>query len=651
MAKRDRRRFQFPFRVVLGYAAPLLLSPGTVSGSDMAWCFSVVMLMLAWTVLGTIPLPVTSLLPFLIFPLVGVMAVSDLADKFMEDNLVLLLLGMSILVAAIEETSLCTRLALYLLDVFGFRMRTLLVALSFVTFLCAQLLMCGSTALLMCALLEAVMFELQHDVIASSINKSSHNTRHVRTTIGEGLVMTPVRIMMISPRSSTKSESPLPEGGWEDNDNSEEDNEDDLKPQVMMPVEDTGLELGAFYQLSGKVADDPRVILEMDTTIPEFGSFEGTAVNRRRSSILKDTNLSKLLLLQVHRFHKIKKALLINMAHTSGMGSIANLFGSTSGIYLRDYFQIHFGWNGVTAFAWSAVGLPVATLAVVLSITYTYCFALKAFDLYDDPELSKTISEVIKKKRKFLGKFRAKETILLASMSALVVATYSRMSCRYFIGWEQRFSIRYAHEVTSLFLLVLLLSMVPKRCSAQPIICWDYVAQRISWRTLLTVGGGLTLTGVIEWSGLSENVTQRLSGVSHLSPLQTQVLLIVVTSVLAELHTATVIAKFVIPIASDIGVLTNVHPLYYALPVAMASCTSTILPLTMPSIAVVTSVMDVEILDLLYPGLLLKFSSILFIMAAVNVIGDDLFSWAELPDWMFNVDTNMSHNRTEHVPP
>ncbi|XP_075721689.1 solute carrier family 13 member 2-like [Rhipicephalus microplus] len=81
------------------------------------------------------------------------------------------------------------------------------------------------------------------------------------------------------------------------------------------------------------------------------------------------------------------------------------------------------------------------------------------------------------------------------------------------------------------------------------------------------------------------------------------------------------------------GVLTNVHPLYYALPVAMATCTPTVLPTAAPSIAVVTSCMDVQIVDILYPGLAVKLSSILLVLATVNTVGVWLFSLGDLPAW------------------
>nr|XP_054928422.1 Na(+)/dicarboxylate cotransporter 3-like isoform X3 [Dermacentor andersoni] len=460
-------------RLVLGYVAPLLLTPAAVANSNMGWCLSVGLLMVAWTLLGTVPVPITWLLPFFVLPLAGVTSVSDLADMFME----------------------------------------------------------------------------------------------VRTTVGEDVVMTPVHVMVISPRKTPPSGS-SPDDYDEDDDDmdesSEDDDEGDLRPRVLVPsiAPFDARNPGAFYQLHGTVPDDPRYIVGMDAVIPEIDQNEDPQAPKK-SPILKHRNTAKMFLLEAHRFHKIKKALLINVAHTSAVGCMASILGSTSGIYLRDYFHFTYGYDAVTALSWTLLGLPVATVSVLLCAFITYFLFLRAYDIQEDGDTLKVISEIIKKKRKFLGK------------------------------------LTYAHESVNVMAVVVLLSFLPHGHRTGSVLDWHTVSGRISWRALLSVGGGLSLAGAVESTGLSRRITEKLSSLDFLSPLQTQVVLIVLTTLLAEVNTNVVIARFLIPIASDIGVLTNVHPLYYALPVAMASCTPTLLPTSAPSIAVVTSAMDIQVVDII----------------------------------------------------
>ncbi|KAL3209688.1 hypothetical protein MRX96_052327, partial [Rhipicephalus microplus] len=111
-------------RLLLGYAAPLLLTPAAVVNSDVNDVVPVAESAHSHvdSLLGTVPVPLAWLLPFFVLPLAGVTSISDLSHMFMEDSLVILLLGMNVLVAVGEETALCSRVALYVIEAFGLRL-------------------------------------------------------------------------------------------------------------------------------------------------------------------------------------------------------------------------------------------------------------------------------------------------------------------------------------------------------------------------------------------------------------------------------------------------------------------------------------------------------------------------------------------------
>ncbi|XP_077524169.1 sodium-dependent dicarboxylate transporter SdcS-like [Amblyomma americanum] len=541
---------------------------------------------------------------------------------------------MNVLVAASEQTALSSRIALYLIEACGFRLRGILLGLTGVTFLAAQMLMGGSATLLMGAVVEATVFELQHDLIAAVI--AQRRRRSVRTTVGGEVVMTPVHVMLISPRR-TLSSLTSPEDEEEEEESDESDEEEDLRPRVLVPSMGPldARNPGAYYQLHAKVPDDPRIIAGMEVVIPEIEENEDPSeVPAKTGPILRHRNTANVFLLEAHRLQKIKKALMINVAQTSAVGCMASMLGSTSGIYLRDYYQGVYGYDAVTALSWTLLALPVATVSVLLCAFITYFLFLRAYDVQEDGDTLQAITEIIRKKRKFLGKLTRKETILVASLGVLFVACVAGRSIARLVGLEQQLSLKYAHESVKVFVVVVLLSFLPRgRRRAQTVLDWPHVTERISWRTLLAAGGGLSLAGVVESTGLSWRITEKVTRLDSLSPLQTQVLLTLLASLLAEVNTNVVIARFLIPIATGIGVLTNVHPLYYALPVAMASCTPTILPTAAPSIAIVTAAMDIEFNDILYPGLAVKLSAVVLILASVNTVGAALFPWGELPSW------------------
>ncbi|KAL3212653.1 hypothetical protein MRX96_008059 [Rhipicephalus microplus] len=212
-------------------------------------------------------------------------------------------------------------------------------------------------------------------------NAVRHPRTQVRTTVGGDVVMTPVHVMIISPRKTPSSGTSLDddEDDFDEMDESSEDDEDDMRPRVLVPsmAPFDARNPGAYYQLHGSVPDDPRYIVSMDAVIPEIEENEDPNAPKK-SPILRHRNTAKVFLLEAHRFHKIKKALLINVAHTSAVGCMATILGSTSGLYLRDYFHFTYGYDAVTALSWTLLGLPVAAVSVLLCAFITYYLFLRS---------------------------------------------------------------------------------------------------------------------------------------------------------------------------------------------------------------------------------------------------------------------------------
>jgi sodium-dependent dicarboxylate transporter 2/3/5 len=112
--------------------APLLLSPWLLgSGSDelsqpATRCAASTLLMAVLWATEALPLAVTALLPFALFPLLGIRSSSDTAATFFTDTQ-FLNLGGQMIAAAIEGQNLHTRIALRVLLVVGTAPRRLLL--------------------------------------------------------------------------------------------------------------------------------------------------------------------------------------------------------------------------------------------------------------------------------------------------------------------------------------------------------------------------------------------------------------------------------------------------------------------------------------------------------------------------------------------
>lgn len=88
--------------------------------SDAAWTAGVAVLTALWWVFEPIPIPATSLIPFAVFPLVGVLN-ADTVGAAYGDELILLLLGGFMLSSAMEKSGAHRRIAIAMVNLLGGR--------------------------------------------------------------------------------------------------------------------------------------------------------------------------------------------------------------------------------------------------------------------------------------------------------------------------------------------------------------------------------------------------------------------------------------------------------------------------------------------------------------------------------------------------
>ncbi|MBN2497057.1 MAG: DASS family sodium-coupled anion symporter [Deltaproteobacteria bacterium] len=102
------------------FAACLLL-PTPADLSPLAWkVAAVALLMVCWWVSEAIPIPATSMLPLVAFPLLGVMKSEDVAPCYADHN-IFLFMGGFLIALAMEKWGLHRRIALHTIRLFGSR--------------------------------------------------------------------------------------------------------------------------------------------------------------------------------------------------------------------------------------------------------------------------------------------------------------------------------------------------------------------------------------------------------------------------------------------------------------------------------------------------------------------------------------------------
>ncbi|MEJ2582893.1 MAG: SLC13 family permease, partial [Acidobacteriota bacterium] len=140
----------------------LMLTSGGDLSSAGKRVVAVVLWMAVWWMTEAAPLAVTAMLPLVLFPLLGVRGVRDVAPNY-SDQMVFLFLGGFILALAVERSKLHRRFALAILDTVGASPRRLVWGFLLATALLSMWLSNTATTLMMLPIAAGVASRLDSE--------------------------------------------------------------------------------------------------------------------------------------------------------------------------------------------------------------------------------------------------------------------------------------------------------------------------------------------------------------------------------------------------------------------------------------------------------------------------------------------------------
>uniref|UniRef100_A0A671UIA2 Solute carrier family 13 member 1 n=1 Tax=Sparus aurata TaxID=8175 RepID=A0A671UIA2_SPAAU len=153
------------------------------------------------------------------------------------------------------------------------------------------------------------------------------------------------------------------------------------------------------------------------------------------------------------------------------------------------------------------------------------------------------------------------------------------------------------------------------------------------WKVVLLVGGGFALAEGTKVSGLSLWLAKLLTPLGGLPVLATiTVACIIVTTVTQVASNATVVTVF-LPILSPLAEAIHVNPLYVLIPSTLCTSFSFLLPVSNNTNAIIFAYGYLNIIDMVKAGLGAAMIGIPVVLLAVVTLGAPLFSLDTYPDW------------------
>ena len=149
----------------------------------------------------------------------------------------------------------------------------------------------------------------------------------------------------------------------------------------------------------------------------------------------------------------------------------------------------------------------------------------------------------------------------------------------------------------------------------QRILEWSDT-HKMAWGILLLFGGGITLAGALEKSGVIKLIGGILSGSQHQSILLIIVLVTVLSIFISEVMSNVAQVIVFAPLVTGISEAMGINPFLLGIPMTLAASCASMLPMGTPPNAIVFSSGHIKIKDMIKAGFVMNLISIVLIILA-----------------------------------
>ncbi|XP_066510978.1 solute carrier family 13 member 2-like [Hoplias malabaricus] len=579
---------------LVAFLTPLLLLPlPLVVSTSEAKCGFVVLLMALYWCTECVPLAVTSLLPVVLFPIMGIMKSEQVCQNYMGEASIMGAGGL-IVAIAFEHWNLHKRLALGILLLVGARPALLMMGFMIVSaFLSMWVSSVGSTAMMLPIVhsilehlrkseAEAEAEEKQMSRVSQDLHltQTKHSTEETRTVF------------------SAVEEEPNPEElcHTEAEQLKQEQKYVNLRKGMSLCV-CYAASIGGTATLTGSF---PNLILkgQIDKLFPENGGV----INYTSWFLFSFPHM--VLMLFLSWLFMQFMYLGFNVKQTFGCRK-----ASTSERLVYKAMKIEYRKLGRMSFPeWCVLVLFI--LLVLLWFTREPGFSTGWGSL------------LFNKDRKFVT-----DSTVSVVIGVLFFIIPSRMHFSCYKFGSLNISGR-------------------RKWKAPPaLIQWNLVQSKMPWNIVLLLGGSFALAKGTEVSKLSIWIGQTLEPLKNVPHVALSFVICIVVAMLTEICNNAVIGTVVLPVLASMASAVKLHPLYIMLPSTISSSLAFMLPVGTAPNALTYSYANLKIIDMAKPGCVLNLLGILCINFALHTWGIGMFQLNELPPWL-NITTTPTPNTT-----
>lgn len=272
----------------------------------------------------------------------------------------------------------------------------------------------------------------------------------------------------------------------------------------------------------------------------------------------------------IHRFGTL---LMLSIAYAASVGGVGTLIGTPPNALMAGFLEDTYG-IAIGFAEWLWVGIPLVLVGLpVVYLILVYGVYRPEFDSIPGGR------RMFREKYTELGPFSKREFRVSIIFFGVALLWVTRPLLTGIVPGLSDPGIAMAGAV-------ILFVLPAESLRGDRLLAWSQ-AQRIPWGVLILFGGGLSLAGAIDSSGLAAWIGE---GLSQLAVLPTPILVLLVTTTvifLTELTSNTATAAVFLPIVGSVAFALTGEPLVFVIPATIAASCAFMLPVATPPNAVV----------------------------------------------------------------
>ncbi|EEB10540.1 conserved hypothetical protein [Pediculus humanus corporis] len=627
-----------------------------------------------------LPLPITSIIPIVLFPVFGILSTEEVSMIYFKETNVMFL-GSVILAIAVEHCNLHKRIALGTMLKVGTSPNRLMLGFM-VTTMFLSMWICNSAATaMMTPIVAAVLNELKQACYFyfSSLQKENGGRRKI-TLPETGEVVTSMQ-----------------DSGTFDSETRRESAANvDLSVILAIAVEHCNLHKRIALGTMLKVGTSPNRLMlgfmvttmflsmwicnsaatammtpivaaqkenggRRKITLPETG--EVVTSMQDSGTFDSETRRESAANVDLRRGHKLTKneiAYFLGIAYAANIGGTGTFTGTATNLTFKGIFERWSESFFITCHSYNFSIFPDAeainfatwmifNVPLMLFNTFLAWLWLQIFYMGDGKtteEQQKQVRELIRRRYREMGPITYHEINVLCLFLLDVFLWFFRKP-EFISGWGNLFPEKVIKDATPAMAIVILLFILPanldflktsekNRKESPGLLSWRVLHQKIPFGIILLLGGGFAMSKASEVSGLSNYLGNQLQVINRFSPPFVLAIIVLGTTFATEVSSNTAVANILLPMLAKMCRAIRLHPLYLMLPTTISCSYAFMLPVATPPNAIVVAASNMKPSDMVKAGLgmnlICAFSLIItFIFIAVPIYGLSTFpEWAEI---------------------